>query len=153
MFEQQKQKAGSEEKNIHLDGDGQTVDQTAGQPATIKTQIDGHVQQQHGDRVVEQPKHVDGVDAVGSAAHEQEGERRDGLDSMQDANDQGQVDQVDDGEHVLSSQNVRTPVGQLVEQGVDVKMAGRVNYRSGVARNLAVIQGTVEKTLYLLHVR
>ena len=48
------------------------VDEASGCPVIAEEEVDGGVEEEHGDRVVEQPQDVDGVNAVRRAAHEQQ---------------------------------------------------------------------------------
>lgn len=47
-------------------------EETAPGPALLQEEVDGKEEDGHGDRVIEEPQDKDGVDAVGSAAHEEE---------------------------------------------------------------------------------
>lgn len=53
------------------------VNAAAQGPVTIQEEVDGHKQQHHGNGVIEQTQHKDGVDAVGGTAHEEEHVGRD----------------------------------------------------------------------------
>ena len=74
--QQQHEEGGCEQQHIHFDGHGEAVENASNAPPTGDEQVHGAIQQRHGDRVVEQPQCVDGVDPVGGAAHEEQHIRR-----------------------------------------------------------------------------
>uniref|UniRef100_A0A0B7ACE0 Uncharacterized protein n=1 Tax=Arion vulgaris TaxID=1028688 RepID=A0A0B7ACE0_9EUPU len=62
--QQKKQQTWGKQEQVHLDGDAEAVKETSPRPMTSQEQIHCDVEEEHGQRVIEESQYINGVDAI-----------------------------------------------------------------------------------------
>ena len=112
--------------------------------------IDHPPQRRCNPRIIEQPQQEDAVQPL--RADERREQPRRGADAPVAGEDEGDGDEVEEGEDALGLQDVGAVVGEVVEARVKVDVEGRVDERAGVAFEEEVVGRAVEEERHLLHV-
>lgn len=144
------EQAGSHEKNVHLDRDGEREPCAAEVPTLLHEVVDGDVGEEHREAVVEATKHEDGVDALGEEQEHRETLRKTA--QAEDFHDEVGRGEINEDEDALREKDVFSVVSDVVKGRVQVDETGRIDERPCVTLEFCVIHFSVEKSLHFLHV-
>ena len=92
---------GGVEEDVHLDRDRQAEHEAAQAVALVHEQVEGGVEEQDGQRIIEQSEDEDGMYSVAGEAHQDQDVGRNLLCPHQNPEDQAEVQNVEECEYIL----------------------------------------------------